>query len=91
MDVILPVAGFGTRLRPQTWTKPKPLVSVAGKPMLEHVLGRVLPLDPAKVVFITGFLGDQIETWARDNLRSPSSSSRRCGVRPTRSSAPGIL
>ncbi|MCD6057924.1 MAG: Nucleotidyl transferase, partial [Thermomicrobiales bacterium] len=65
MDIILPVAGFGTRLRPQTWTKPKPLVTVAGKPMLEHVLDRVLPLDPAKVVFITGFLGDQIETWAR--------------------------
>jgi glucose-1-phosphate thymidylyltransferase len=71
VDVILPVAGFGTRLRPQTWTKPKPLVSVAGKPMLEHVLDRVLPLDPAKVVFITGFLGDQIESWARDNLDVP--------------------
>jgi glucose-1-phosphate thymidylyltransferase len=71
VDIILPVAGFGTRLRPQTWTKPKPLVSVAGKPMLEHVLDRVLPLDPAKVVFITGFLGDQIETWARENLDVP--------------------
>lgn len=71
VDVILPVAGFGTRLRPQTWTKPKPLVSVAGKPMLEHVLDRVLPLKPEQIVFITGFLGDQIETWARDNLDVP--------------------
>jgi len=71
VDIVLPVAGFGTRLRPQTWTKPKPLVSVAGKPMLEHVLDRVLPLNPAKVVFITGFLGDQIESWARDNLDVP--------------------
>ncbi len=71
MDIILPVAGFGTRLRPQTWTKPKPLVSVAGKPMLEHVLDRVLPLGPEKVVFITGFLGEQIELWARDNLDVP--------------------
>ena len=71
VDIVLPVAGFGTRLRPQTWTKPKPLVSVAGKPMLEHVLDRVLPLDPAKVVFITGFLGNQIESWARDNLDVP--------------------
>ena len=71
MDIILPVAGFGTRLRPQTWTKPKPLVSVAGKPMLAHVLDRVLPLNPNKVVFITGFLGDQIETWACDNLDVP--------------------
>jgi glucose-1-phosphate thymidylyltransferase len=66
VDVILPVAGFGTRLRPQTWSKPKPLVSVAGKPMLAHVLDRILPYEPAKIVFITGFLGDQIEAWARD-------------------------
>ena len=71
MDIILPVAGFGTRLRPQTWTKPKPLVSVAGKPMLEHVLDRVLPLQPEKIVFITGFLGDQIETWAKEHLDVP--------------------
>jgi glucose-1-phosphate thymidylyltransferase len=71
VDIVLPVAGFGTRLRPQTWTKPKPLVSVAGKPMLEHVLDRVLPLDPGKVVFITGFLGEQIEAWAHDNLDVP--------------------
>jgi len=71
VDVILPVAGLGTRLRPQTWTKPKPLVSVAGKPMLEHVLDRVLPLGPEKIVFITGFLGDQIEDWARQHLDVP--------------------
>lgn len=66
MDIILPVAGLGTRLRPQTWSKPKPLVSVAGKPMLAHVLDRVLPIADGKIVFITGYLGDQIETWARE-------------------------
>ena len=65
MDIILPVAGLGTRLRPQTWSKPKPLVGLAGKPMLAHVLDRVLPLEPATLVFVTGFLGDQIEQWAR--------------------------
>ncbi len=66
MDIILPVAGLGSRLRPHTWTKPKPLVSLAGKPILEHVLDRVLPLEPARLVFITGYLGDQIEAWARE-------------------------
>jgi len=71
VDVILPVAGLGTRLRPQTWTKPKPLVSVAGKPMLKHVLDRVLAVRPGKIVFVTGFLGDQIESWARENLELP--------------------
>ena len=73
MDVILPVAGLGTRLRPQTWTKPKPLVSVAGKPMLGHVLDRIMALEPDQIVFITGFLGDQIEAWARENLEVPLS------------------
>jgi glucose-1-phosphate thymidylyltransferase len=56
---------LGSRLRPQTWSKPKPLVSVAGKPMFEHVMDRLLPLEPEKLVFITGYLGDQIEAWAR--------------------------
>jgi len=65
MDVIFPVAGLGTRLRPQTWSKPKPLVSVAGKPMFEHVLDRIMPYEPSKLIFITGYLGDEIETWAR--------------------------
>jgi glucose-1-phosphate thymidylyltransferase len=66
VDIILPVAGLGSRLRPHTWTKPKPLVSLAGKPILEHVLDRVLPLRPSRLVFITGYLGDQIEAWARE-------------------------
>ncbi|HEU0113274.1 MAG TPA: sugar phosphate nucleotidyltransferase [Thermomicrobiales bacterium] len=71
VDIILPVAGLGTRLRPQTWTKPKPLVAVAGKPMLAHVLDRVLPLQPERLIFITGFLGDQIEAWARATYDLP--------------------
>ncbi len=66
MDVIFPVAGLGSRLRPLTWSKPKPLVQVAGKPMFEHVLDRVLPYEPEKIVFITGYLGDEIEAWARE-------------------------
>lgn len=66
MDIILPVAGFGTRLRPHTWSKPKPLVTVAGKAMLAHVLDRVMPVNPGKIVFITGYLGEKIETWARE-------------------------
>jgi glucose-1-phosphate thymidylyltransferase len=71
LDIILPVAGLGTRLRPQTWSKPKPLVALAGKPMLAHVLDRVLPLQPQRIIFITGFLGDQIEAWARANVPVP--------------------
>lgn len=67
MNVIIPVAGLGTRLRPQTWSKPKPLVSVAGKPVLGHVLDRLMQLNLEKVVFVTGYLGDQIEKYVRQN------------------------
>ena len=73
MDILLPAAGFGTRLRPQTWSKPKPLVSVAGKPMLAHVMDRLLPYNPTQVTFVTGFLGEQLEDWARAELPVPSS------------------
>ena len=71
MDIILPVAGLGTRLRPQTWSKPKPLVSIAGKTILEHVLDRLYPTGADRIVFITGFLGDAMERWARENLALP--------------------
>jgi len=71
VEVILPVAGLGTRLRPQTWSKPKPLVALAGKPMLGHVIDRLLPLNPTRLVFITGFLGEQIESWARETYELP--------------------
>jgi glucose-1-phosphate thymidylyltransferase len=73
VDILLPAAGFGTRLRPQTWSKPKPLVSVAGKPMLAHVMDRLLPYNPSQVTFVTGFLGEQLEEWARAELPVPSS------------------
>ena len=63
LTVIIPMAGWGTRMRPHTWSKPKPLVSVAGKTTLEHLLDmfKTLP-DPenVKYVFILGpYLGEQ--------------------------------
>ncbi|HEY5574630.1 MAG TPA: sugar phosphate nucleotidyltransferase, partial [Anaerolineales bacterium] len=38
LKIVIPMAGLGTRLRPHTWSKPKQLVSVAGKAVLDHVL-----------------------------------------------------
>jgi glucose-1-phosphate thymidylyltransferase len=38
LKIIIPTAGLATRMRPQTWSKPKPLVSVAGKTVLDHLL-----------------------------------------------------
>jgi len=63
MKVIIPLAGLGTRLRPHTYTKPKPLINVAGKPMLAHILDKFRGLEVDEYIFIVGYLGDQIEKY----------------------------
>jgi len=64
MKLVLPMAGLGTRLRPHTWSKPKPLVPVAGKTVLGHFLDPVIALpDLEEVVLIVGYLGDQIREY----------------------------
>jgi glucose-1-phosphate thymidylyltransferase len=67
MRIVIPTAGYGTRLRPHTWSKPKPLVTVAGKPVLGHVLDMFaqLPLVD-EIIFIVGYLGDQIEAYVEE-------------------------
>jgi len=62
LKIFIPMAGWGTRMRPHTWSKPKPLVTVAGKTALEHLMDmfKTLP-DPENVeyVFIVGpYLGE---------------------------------
>ncbi len=72
LKVVIPMAGWGTRMRPHTWSKPKPLVSVAGKTSLEHLLDmfKTLP-DPenTEFIFIVGpFLGElQIPAFIKAN------------------------
>ena len=62
LKIFIPMAGWGTRMRPHTWSKPKPLVSVAGKTSLEHLLDMFHSVpDPNNVefVFIVGpYLGE---------------------------------
>lgn len=67
MNVIIPLAGFGTRLRPHTYTRPKPLINVAGKPVLGHLLDKLEGLNIDEIIFVVGYLGDQIETYVSAN------------------------
>jgi glucose-1-phosphate thymidylyltransferase len=63
MKVIIPLAGLGKRMRPHTWSKPKPLLNVAGKPILGHVLDKFTALGIDEVILIVGWLGDQIREY----------------------------
>lgn len=70
LKIIIPTAGFGTRLRPHTWSRPKPLVSAAGNTVLGHVI-KTLETAPhagdIEMVFIVGYLGDQIRAYMDAN------------------------
>jgi glucose-1-phosphate thymidylyltransferase len=72
MKVIIPLAGFGTRLRPHTYTKPKPLVRVAGKPVLGHILDKLTGLPIEETIFVVGYLGDQIREYVSANYTFPA-------------------
>jgi glucose-1-phosphate thymidylyltransferase len=65
LKIVIPMAGFGSRLRPLTWSKPKPLVSLASGTVLDQVLNmfRSVPnFEQSEFVFILGpTMGEQIK------------------------------
>ena len=63
MHVIIPASGYGTRLRPHTYTKPKPLVRLAGSTILGHILDRLEGAGVSEITFIVGYLGEQIREY----------------------------
>src|SRR5262249_3503724 len=64
-------AGFATRLRPLTDTVPKPMVRVAGKPMIDTVIDRLVAIGVQEIVVNTHHLAEVIETHvgARKDVR----------------------
>jgi glucose-1-phosphate thymidylyltransferase len=66
MKVIIPLAGKGTRLRPHTHITPKPMLKIAGKPVIDYVMEDLQRLgNVEQVVYITGHLKDKVEEYAR--------------------------
>ena len=65
MQLIIPAGGLGTRMRPHTYSKPKPLVPVAGKPSIAHILDALAGLPIDRVVLITGPRGDMLVDYVR--------------------------
>jgi glucose-1-phosphate thymidylyltransferase len=66
MKVVVPAAGQGTRLFPQTHTKPKPMVRVAGKPILGHILDDVVASPVQEVVIVVGVMQEKVVDYATD-------------------------
>ncbi len=60
MNLIIPVAGEGTRLRPLTHTVPKPLLYVAGRPILGHILEKFRKIPLEKIIVVHGAKGEAI-------------------------------
>ncbi|HEX8945239.1 MAG TPA: sugar phosphate nucleotidyltransferase [Gemmatimonadaceae bacterium] len=66
MKVIIPLAGKGTRLRPHTHITPKPMLKIAGKPVIDYVMEDLERMgEVEQVVYITGHLKDKVEEYAR--------------------------
>lgn len=67
MKVIIPLAGYGTRMRPHTWSRPKALMTVAGNTVLGHILEQIKVIATQEVIFIVGYKGDEIKQWVMAN------------------------
>src|SRR5438552_7453351 len=65
MHAIIPVAGVGSRLRPHTYTLPKVLLNVAGKPILGHILDRLREDGVTSATIVVGYMGNLVEKYVR--------------------------
>jgi glucose-1-phosphate thymidylyltransferase len=66
MKVVIPLAGKGTRMRPHTHSKPKPMLPVAGKTNIDHILDLLKDLDVSEYIFITGHLKEYVEAYMEE-------------------------
>ena len=68
LKAIIPIAGAGKRLRPFTYTQPKPLIPVAGKPILSYIIEQLRDLGVREYVFVLGYLGSKVKDFVLENF-----------------------
>ncbi len=64
MKIIIPMAGMGKRMRPHTLTVPKPLIRIAGKPIVQRLAEDIAAIGggtPEEIAFIVGDFGKEVE------------------------------
>ena len=69
MRAIIPVAGVGSRLRPYTFTVPKVLLNVAGKPIIGHILDKIIEAGFTEATIIIGYLGEMVKEYVLANYK----------------------
>lgn len=67
MKAIIPVAGAGTKLRPQSYTQPKALIPLAGKTVLSFIIDQLKEAGIDEFIFIVGYLGDKIADYVKEH------------------------
>jgi glucose-1-phosphate thymidylyltransferase len=67
MRAIIPVAGLGSRLRPHTYSMPKVLLNVAGKPIIGHLLDKIIEEGFTEATLVVGYLGDKVREYVSNN------------------------
>lgn len=67
MKAIIPAAGVGTRLRPHTFTNPKVMLNIAGKPIIAHIIDRLIDAGITELSIIVGYMHEVVEKYFNDN------------------------
>ncbi|MBI5216053.1 MAG: NTP transferase domain-containing protein [Ignavibacteriae bacterium] len=67
MLAVIPVAGVGSRLRPHTYSLPKVLLNVAGKPIIGHILDKIIADGFTEATIIVGYMGEKIKEYVHAN------------------------
>jgi mannose-1-phosphate guanylyltransferase len=69
MQAVILAGGLGTRMRPITETIPKPMITVAGKPFLQHQLELLSGAGIERAVLLVAYLGEQIQEYFGDGAK----------------------
>lgn len=70
MTVIIPLAGYGTRLRPLSFSIPKPLLLCAGDTVLSWIFKSITNLSPSEIILVIGYKGNLIRRWVKNNYEN---------------------
>jgi glucose-1-phosphate thymidylyltransferase len=66
MKAIIPVAGAGTKLRPNSYTQPKALIPLAGKSVISIIIDQLQQAGINEIIFIVGYLGEKIQDYVKN-------------------------